>query len=92
MKIEIKTHWASSDCETCGYSYAQGGSVTIDGKVVLDLPAESHCFGGQDYSEDDLLVMALHKIGIEVFVDGDRYHITCHNDEYHGEKEQDDND
>lgn len=87
MKIEISTNYDSWDCETCGYDYAQGGTVKIDGNVVIDLPAQAHCFDGQDFSEDDLLVMALHKIGIEVFVDGDRYHVTCHNDDYHGAME-----
>lgn len=84
MKIEIETSNDTHDCETCGSTWAEGGTVTIDGEVVLDLEPLAHCFGGQNYSETDLLVMALAKVGIDVDVDGGKWHITCHNDDYHG--------
>ena len=84
MKIEIESNNDQYECETCGMDWAQGGIVKVDGEVIIDLPAVAHCYGGQSYSEDDLLVMALKKMGIDVFVDGERYHVTCHNDEYHG--------
>lgn len=87
MKIEIRTTHDTYDCEMCGMDWADGGIVKVDGKVVLNKKAIAHCYGGQSYSEDDLLVMALKQIGIDVFVDGSRYHVTCHDDDYHGVSE-----
>lgn len=84
MKIEITTDSDSHDCETCGSNWASGGTVTVDGEVVIDRPAEAACFGGSSFDEADLLVLALHKLGHEVHVDGERYHITSHDEGYHG--------
>ena len=84
MKIEIITDQDRHDCETCGSSYASGGRVLVDGVEILSKPASAHCFGGSHYSEDDLLVMALAKMGHEVLVDGEKYHVTCHDEGYHG--------
>ena len=75
--------------ETCGGSWAEGGTVTIDGEVVLEREPLAYCYGVPSYSESDLLVMALKKAGIEVFVDGDKYFIQSHDDEYHGFKLED---
>lgn len=84
-KIEIKTDEDTFDCEVCGYDYAEGGSVYVDGELVLEREAIAACYGGSDFRSYELLVMALDKLGIEVLVDGDRFHITHHDDEYHGE-------
>ena len=77
MKIEINTDHDSDNCETCGTSFASGGTVHIDGELVIDLPARAHCFGGQDFSCAELLVLALRKMGHTVDVDGDPYFIQC---------------
>lgn len=84
MKIEIITDADTHDCETCGTSHASGGKVLVDGVELLSKPASAHCFGGNDYSEGDLLVMALAKMGHEVLVDGAKYHVTCHDEGYYG--------
>jgi hypothetical protein len=83
MKIEITTSRDSHDCETCGGNWAEGGVVEVDGKEVLIREPEAYCYGVPSFSESDLLVMALKKIGIDVYVDGDRYQICSHDDEYH---------
>jgi len=82
IKIETKTD--SHDCETCGGSWADGGSVYIDGELILHREPLAYCYGVPSYSESDLLVMALAKVGIEVLVDGSKYQICSHDDEYHG--------
>jgi hypothetical protein len=84
MKIEIKTKSDSHDCDTCGSSWAKGGVVYVDGKEVLRREPSAYCYGGPSFSEHDLLVMTLKKIGIEVIVDGDEFYICSHDDEYHG--------
>lgn len=70
MKIEIETSYDSVECETCGGNYAEGGVVKVDGVEILNYPAEASCYGGGSYSESELLVMALKKLGHEVIVDG----------------------
>lgn len=84
MKIEIITDSDTHECDDCGTSYASGGRVIVDGVEIISKPAVAYCCGGDDYSESDLLVMALAKLGHEVIVDEMRYHVTCHDDEYHG--------
>ncbi len=77
MKIEIDTNEDTYDCETCGWGYAIGGSVKIDGVEIISLPAIAHCYSGQSFSETDLLVIALRKLGHEVITNGDDWHIAC---------------
>jgi hypothetical protein len=88
MRIDIETNSDVHECETCGNSWAEGGAVIIDGVEVIRRDASAHCFGGTNYSDDELLVMALKKMGHDVFVDGDRYHVCCVDEEYHGGTEQ----
>lgn len=77
MKIEITTNHDEYECEACGNDYASGGTVTADGVEIVNLPAQAHCYSGQSFSESDLLVIALRKLGHEVIIDGDDWHITC---------------
>lgn len=88
MRIDIETTSDIHDCETCGFSYAAGGSVKIDGVEVLRRDASAHCYDGVSYNDDELLVMALKKIGHDVFVDGEPYHVCCVDEEYHGKADQ----
>lgn len=84
MKIRIETDDDSHDCETCGGSYADGGKVYVDDVLVIDKPASAHCFNGTSFDEGELLVMALKKLGHDVIVDGEPFHVSCHDDDYHG--------
>lgn len=86
MKIEIEVLADYHECETCGYSSAGGGIVYVDGEEVLRRCPVAYCYGSADFSESDLLVMALKKIGTEVLVDGNYYFIGSHDEEYHGYK------
>ena len=53
-RIEIFTDEDYHDCETCGSSWAEGGRVVVDGVEIINLPARAHCFGGQNFNENDL--------------------------------------
>jgi len=83
MIIDIETMDDSHECETCGISVAYGGVVYIDGKEVLRREPSAYCYDDPSFDEDALLVMALKKIGIDVFVDGERYFISSIDEEYH---------
>lgn len=88
MKIEIEVLTDDHDCETCGSNWAEGGVVRVDGQEVLRREPLATCFGSEHFSESDLLVMALKKLGHEVLVDGEPYEIYTHDDEYHGQVEE----
>ena len=84
MKIEITTDADRHDCESCCVTLATGGAVYIDGVEIIDKPAVVHCFDGIDFSESDLLVMALARVGITVEVDGMKWHVSRHDDDHYG--------
>lgn len=84
MKIEIQTSIDHSECETCGSSWAYGGAVFVDGKEILSREPLASCYGSPSFSEADLLVMALKKMGHEVLLDGSLYPVYSHDDEYQG--------
>lgn len=75
MKIEIKTFDDEYDCETCGSSWSSGGYVKIDGKKILTVTPVAHCYNGVSATEEELLVLALEKLGHTVTFDGAPYHI-----------------
>ena len=57
------------DCEDCGYSDAYGATVTLDGKVIVDLKPVAHCLGGKDYSDEDILKEILTTLGYDVEIE-----------------------
>ena len=75
MKIEILTLSDLHDCELCGYSWADGGIIKIDGKEVFGFEPVAHCFDSKSLDADDLLAVALHKAGIEVYIN-DTHNLT----------------
>lgn len=82
MRIEIHTESDSGDCETCGTNYDEGGHVVIDGNEVFRYTPVAGCWGNANYSEQDLLFMALRAIGCKITVDGDEPHVyTRYNEE-----------
>lgn len=87
VRIDINTHTDTFECDMCGTDWAEGGQVYVDGEPILERRANAFCYGGTSFSPEDLLVLALHKLGVEVRLDGERYHIVCHDDEYHGKLE-----
>lgn len=74
--IRIETWFDEHECETCGSSYSQGGEVFVDDKSVLIVEPIAHCFGGIQATEDELLVLALSKLGVEIRIDGEKPHVS----------------
>jgi len=66
MKIEITRTSDSTYCESCGYSYADGAIVHIDGQESLNLEPHAHCFGGDNYQDADIYKAILTHLGHEV--------------------------
>jgi hypothetical protein len=84
LEIDITTNHDSFECDCCGVSYAEGGDVSLGGTTVLSRPASASCIGSESWSDAELLVMALKKLGIAVMVDGSPYHVGRHDRDYHG--------
>lgn len=70
MEIKIETMCDEHDCETCGWSYAEGGDVYIDGVKVINEEPVAYCYDSENYDVLTLLCMALREKGITVEVDG----------------------
>jgi len=70
MKIKIETLFDEHDCETCGYNYAEGGVVYIEGEKVIEEEPLAYCYDSENYDVLELLCMALRERGITVEVDG----------------------
>lgn len=85
-RIDITTSETDDDCDLCGSCFGRGGVVKIDGKEVLDIEPFASCFGGIYYEDGELLVLALSRVGIDVYVDGEKFHITRFDEEYHKDK------
>ena len=73
MEIKVNMWEDYHDCETCGYSYASGGEVCIDGELVISKPPMASCFGGDHCDHDELLILALKEVGINVDINWERF-------------------
>lgn len=75
MKIEIFTTYDTTTCgdDNCCYDEAYGGEVFIDGEFFLERTGKASIYGGESYSEMDLLCMALKEKGISVFINNFEY-------------------
>lgn len=64
----LEFEWLTDECEcdTCGYGYAEGANVTLNGEVILSLKPVASCYGGDDYSPQEVFVRVLEKLGYDV--------------------------
>lgn len=64
----IRIEWLtdSHSCETCGSSFAEGARVFVDGRMTLDLAPVAHCYGGDDYQENEVFARILQLLGHSV--------------------------
>lgn len=64
-KVKIECLSDYSDCETCGSSYAQGGRLWINDDLVWEVVPNAHCLGSDAYGLEEILIIALEKLGFE---------------------------
>lgn len=67
-RIEIEWLDDTSDCETCGISYAEGASVRVDGVTVIEMTPRAHCFGGDNYYDAVVWLAVLAHFGLAIAV------------------------
>lgn len=65
---KIKVEWLADEhnCETCGWTMAEGACVYVDGELVLDMTPTAHCFGGETWDSDQVWKRLLQHLGHEV--------------------------
>ena len=74
--IEIKHYSDSIDCDTCGYSVASGAEIFIDGKQLVDIVPNAHCYNSLSYNMSDIFYTILKELGYEIkidYIDDDEY-------------------
>lgn len=68
MKIRIERLTDDHDCETCGWSMAEGARVYFDGELAIELEPHAHCYDGDDYNDEAIYTAILNKLGHTVVV------------------------
>lgn len=54
--LKICRNYDSHDCDTCGSSYADGATIYLDGKQILDLVPIAHCYDNVHYYDIDIFI------------------------------------
>lgn len=69
----IDIEWLKDDheCDTCGWDYAEGARVSINGRSVLDLEPSAHCFDSNDWNFSDVMALIILELGGFVIVNGE---------------------
>ena len=61
--VSVEWLYDSTDCDTCGYNWADGARVYFDDKLVLDLKPVATCFDSVSYSTEQVFGMILKELG-----------------------------
>ena len=70
--IHIKWVMDDHDCETCGWSSAEGAIVSIGGNIVLDLEPVAHCYDSTSYSQEKVYRKILEHLGYTIYEKDER--------------------
>jgi len=64
----IKIEWLTDehDCETCGWSCAQGAVVYIDDVETFRLIPSAYCFNSVDYTDEYVYKLIIKHLGHDV--------------------------
>ncbi|MBY3433588.1 hypothetical protein HFN89_05445 [Rhizobium laguerreae] len=65
-KIRIERVQDSHECDTCGFSAADGARVFFDDVLKIELHPVAACFDGVDFDDDDIYREILRELGTNV--------------------------
>ena len=65
LSFDVDHKCDSYECETCGYSYAEGAEIKLNGQEFMLLEPVAHCFGGTSYSETEIASEVFASFGIK---------------------------
>jgi hypothetical protein len=66
QKLRIEITDDDYDCEVCGFAYATGAKIYVDGVLSLNLVPKAHCFNQINYDHNEIMRRALDLVGIEL--------------------------
>ncbi len=67
-QIDIEWLTDEHECDTCGWSTAEGAKITIDGKPAICLEPSAYCFGSDQWDADQVLGIVLGEMGIRTLL------------------------
>lgn len=83
LNLTVKVWYDSSDCETCGMIFDEGGRVSNGNRIIFEYKPVASCFSSRSLSEEQLWAIGLVISGHEVeFADGDDPNIQDAINEY----------
>lgn len=62
-EVRIERITDSHDCETCGWSYAEGAHIYLDGILVRSCEPSAHCTSPTHWDEEALMGEILSVLG-----------------------------
>lgn len=65
-RITIEKISDSHECETCGFSSANGARIYLDGLFHSELTPMAYCFDGTDYDDDAIFREILRALKLNV--------------------------
>ena len=66
QKIRIEITDDDHECEVCGFAYATGAKIYVDGVLSLNLVPRAHCFNQINYDHNEIMRRAFALVGIEL--------------------------
>ena len=69
-KIIIKRTEDKHECETCGSSWEESYMTKFNGEVI-GKEAVAHCFGAENTSLENVLILLLNRLGYDIEVNDD---------------------
>lgn len=70
MRIEVTTETDRDYCETCGSSYAEGGTVKFGESLPIEFKPIAHCYASQSWSLEELLSYIIVRLDHTLVIDG----------------------
>lgn len=61
----VRIEWVTDehDCSDCGWSYAEGAVIHIEGREPIEMLPSAHCFDSLNYSGFEVYARVLEELG-----------------------------
>jgi hypothetical protein len=66
--MQIRLEWLNDEyeCETCGYSFAEGASICFENGDKIELIPVASCFGSDSWTESQVFEKILEHLGHQI--------------------------
>lgn len=59
------------ECEDCGFSFADGAKIFVDGQLQVDLVPSAYCYDDTSYGDEDIYHEILKLVGVNLVYSDD---------------------